>query len=171
MTVNYKLDAVNELRKFIWDKMLEASIFDENNYYSDTIMDFIVPIIPVQEIPEMDQFFSGKKFIVYDKTGMTYEDDIWMICNEEVMFTLYATNISDINEMRNFFVDVFRRMDESAKDVNLYTGPSSKFIFHSIYISDISATEPSEEIAGFLSSDVILEVKYSRLTSGNGRYI
>lgn len=168
--VNYKLDAISELRKFIWDEMLESEIFNENDYYSDTIFDFIVPIIPVQQVPEMDQFFSGKKHIVYDKTGMSYTDDIWLICQEEVMLTLYATDVSDINEMRNFLIDVFRRSDESAKDVNNYLGSSSKFIFHSIYVSDISATAPSEEIKGLLSADIILEVKYSRLTSPNGRY-
>jgi hypothetical protein len=30
--------------------------------------------------------------------------------------------------------------------------------------------EPSEELQGFFSADVILEVKYSRMTDANGRY-
>jgi hypothetical protein len=67
-------------------------------------------------------------------------------------------------------MDEFRRMDESAGDVNYWSGLSDKFKFHSIFIADISPTKPSEEIQGFLEADVILEVKYSRITDNNGRF-
>ncbi len=68
--------------------------------------------------------------------------------------------------------DIFipRRMDESARDVNKWAGLSDKFKFHSIHIADISSTAPSEEIQGFYAADVILEVKYSRITDGQGRF-
>jgi predicted nuclease with TOPRIM domain len=58
-------------------------------------------------------------------------------------------------------MDQFRRMDESARDINRYSGLSNKFKFYSIFIADVSPTEPSQELQGFLSTDVILEVKYS----------
>jgi hypothetical protein len=66
--------------------------------------------------------------------------------------------------------DQFRRMDDSAKDVNRFDTLSDKFKFHSIFIADISPTAPSEELQGFLSADVILEVKYSRITDNAGRF-
>jgi hypothetical protein len=47
---------------------------------------------------------------------------------------------------------------------------SDKFKFHSIQVADISATAPSEEIQGFYAADVVLEVKYSRILDGNGRF-
>lgn len=166
---NYKLDAVNELRKFLWNEFKAADIFDETDYYSDNINETIVPLIPVQQLPELNQFLSGKKHIVYDKTGITY-DDTWLICSEQVMFTLYSTDISEINEMRNFIIDLFRRSDESARDINNFIGNSSKFRFHTVYIGDISPTAPSDEVLGFLSTDVIVEIKYSRDVSVSGRF-
>jgi hypothetical protein len=48
---------------------------------------------------------------------------------------------------------------------------SSQFKFYSVFVADISPTAPSEEIQGFLSADVILEIKYSRITDGAGRYL
>lgn len=168
--VNYKLDAMFELRKFFWDKLKAAGIFDANSYYSDNINDEIIPIIPVQQAPELNQFLSGKKHIVYDKIGMSFEEN-WMISCEQVLFTIYSTDISDINEIRNFMADQFRRMDESARDINRWAGVSDKFKFHSIFIADISATSPSEELQGFLSADVVLEVKYSRITDSVGRFL
>ncbi len=170
MTVNYKLDAMLELRKYIWTKLQAAEIFNPDDYYSDNIGETLVPIIPVQQIPDMNQFLSGKDHIVYDKIGVSY-DTLWLICNEQILFTIYSTDVSKINEVRNFMIDEFRRMDESAKDINKWADLSDKFKFHSIWIADISPTAPSEELQGFFSAEVILEIKYSRITDNVGRFL
>lgn len=170
MTVNYKLDSVFELRKFLWSELTDANIFDETDYYSDNIGDTLIPIIPVQQSPEMNQFLSGKKHIVYDKIGISY-DEMWQVCTEQVLFSIYATDFNDINEIRNFMVDTFRRMDETATDINRWAGLSTKFKFYSIYVSDISPIAPSEELKGFLGADVVLEVKYARHIGTDGRFL
>lgn len=166
---NYKLDAVFEIRKYMWNKMQSAGIFNPNEYYADNLNETLIPIVPVQQQPEMNQFLSGKKHIVYDKIGMSYKDN-WLVCCEQILFTIYSTDILDIVEIRNFMTDEFRRMDQSGQDVNKWSGLSDKFKFYSIFIADISPTKPSEEIQGFLATDVILEVQYSRITDNNGRF-
>ena len=170
MTANYKLDAMLELRKYFWKELYTRDIFDENDYWSDNLNENIIPIIPVQQAPELNQFLSGKKHIVYDKIGMSYEDN-WLICCEQILFTVYSTSVADINEIRNYMTDEFRRMDESARDINKWAGLSDKFKFHSVYIADISPTAPSEELQGFFSSEIILEIKYSRITDNVGRFL
>ena len=170
MTANYKLDAMFEIRKYLWENLVEYNIFDEDEYYSDNLSQTIIPIIPVQQSAEMNHFLSGKKHIVYDKVGMSYEDN-WLICCEQILFTIYSTDVSEIVEIRNIMADLFRRMDDSAREVNRSGSINDKFKFHSIYIADISPTEPSQEIQGFLSSDLTLEVKYSRITDQDGRFL
>ena len=166
----WNFDAMYDLRQFIWTNLQDSGIIDKDDYYSDNLGKSIVPILPVQQQPEMNQFLNNKTHIVYDKVGMSYEDN-WAICCEQILFTIYDSDYAKINEIRNFMVDLFRRMDESAGDLNRYSGLSEKFKFHSIYIADISPTTPSEEIQGFLSADVVLEVKYSRMLNGTGRYL
>lgn len=170
MTANYKLDAMLELRKFLWNELKTRNIFDDEDYWSDNLNENIIPIVPVQQTAEMNQFLSGKKHIVYDKIGMSYEDN-WMICCEQILFTIYSTDFTEINEIRNYMTDQFRRMDESARDINYWSGLSDKFKFHSIFVADISPTAPSEELQGFFSTDVILEIKYSRILDGQGRFL
>mgnify|MGYP000559879775 FL=1 len=143
-------------------------MFDQNDYYSDNLGTEIIPIVPVQQLPEMDQFLNGKKHIVYDKIGMSYEEN-WLICCEKVLFTIYSTDITEIYEIRNLMTDLFRRMDESAKDVNSVK-TTNKLIFHNVMIVETTPIEPSLELQGFLSTDVILEVKYSRVTDSLGRF-
>lgn len=166
---DYKADIMIDLRKYLWSQLKSNSIFTATDYYSDNIGQEIVPIIPVQQSSEINQFLSGKKHIVYDKIGLSYEDN-WAICCEQILFTIYSTDVSEINEIRNLMTDLFRRMDDSARDANVYSGISSKFKFFSIFVADISSTSPSEELAGFLSSDVILEVKYARHLGTTGRF-
>lgn len=168
MTVDYKVDAMFELRKFLWKELKAAGIFDAYDYYSDNLGTEIIPIIPVQQSPEMDQFLNGKKHIVYDKIGLSFED-IWLLACEKILFTIYSTDVTEIYEIRNLMMDLFRRMDESAQDVNNSIG-SSKLKFHSIHVLETSPIEPSLELKGFMSTDVILEAKYSRTTDSKGRF-
>ena len=169
MTINYKLDAQYELRKFLWSQLVGAGIFKEKDYYSDNLSETVIPVLPVQQSPEMNQFLSGKKHIVYDKIGIAYEDN-WMICTEQFLYTVYATSVTEINEIRNLMIDLFRRMDDSARDVNYWDGLSDKFKFYSIYINDISPTAPSEDLQGFFATDIIIEAKYSRILDNIGRF-
>lgn len=165
---NYHIDAMYEIRKHLWQELLMSGLIDENSYYSDNLGSSIVPIIPVQQAPEMNQFLSGKTHIVYDKMGSSYEEN-WMICCEKLSFTIYSLDYTEINAIRNLMMDVFRRMDDSAKDLNR-SKSTDKIIFHNTLILDMSPTEPSTDLAGFLSADVIIEVKYSRVVDGQGRF-
>jgi hypothetical protein len=165
---NYGIDAMYEIRKHLWQELLSNNIIDQNAYYSDNLGESIIPIIPVQQAPEMNQFLSGKTHIVYDKIGSTYEDN-WMICCEKISFTIYSVDFAEINIIRNMMIDVFRRMDDSARDLNR-SRSTDKLIFHNTLILEMSPTEPSTELAGFLAADVILEVKYSRTVGQNGRF-
>ena len=170
MTTNYKLDISFEIRKFLWDRLVAYKMFDLDDYYSDHLNDTIVPFIPVQQQPELNQFLSGKKHIIYDTVGSSPEDN-WMVSCDQILFTIYAVSVTDIIEIRNLMTDLFRRMDESARDINAFQGLSDKFKVHSVYVSDISPVSPSEELQGLLSADITLEVKYSRILDGVGRYL
>ena len=88
---DYKADIMLDLRKYLWAQLKSNNIFAATDYYSDNIGQEIVPIIPVQQSAEMNQFLSGKKHIVYDKIGMSYED-LWAICCEQILFTIYSIN-------------------------------------------------------------------------------
>lgn len=170
MTAYYTLDAMFEIRNYLWNELVNNNILDPDDYYSDNLGESISPILPVQQSPEMSQFLSGKTHIIYDKIGMSYEDN-WLICCEQILFTIYSTDLMQITKIRNFMTDLFRRMDDSARDINRYSELNNKFKFHSIFIADISPTAPSEEMQGFLATDVTLEVKYSRITDNTGRFL
>jgi hypothetical protein len=53
---------------------------------------------------------------------------------------------------------------------NKWSGISDQFKFFSIFLADISPVSPSDELQGFLSADVVLEIKYARMLDSNGRF-
>lgn len=164
--VNYGKDAVFELKNYLWHKLKEDNIFDETDYSGISFMELVgdqtvVPIIPVQQSPVISDNFSGLDHIVYDKIGISYEQN-WIICCEQIMFTTYSTSYDRITEIRNYMIDLFRRMDESARDINNWSGKSAEFKFHTIHIADISPTAPSPEIQGYFAEELVIEIKYSR---------
>jgi hypothetical protein len=168
MTIDYNIDAMYEIRKHLWEELKTHKLFKASDYYIENSGTEIIPIIPVQQQPDLNQFLSGKAHIVYDKTGLSYEEN-WMICCEKILFTIYSTDVSEINSIRNLMLDVFRRMDLSAKDLNK-SKDTDKIIFFNTMVLEITPTEPSMELDGFLSTDVILEVKYARVTDRLGRF-
>jgi hypothetical protein len=168
MTVDYSIDAMYEIRRHLWEELTLSKLIKPSDYYIENTGNEIIPIIPVQQQPDLNQFLSGKTHIVYDKIGMSYEEN-WMICCEKLLFTIYSTDVSEINSIRNLMIDVFRRMDDSARDLNLSRN-TDKLIFHNTMVVETTPTEPSMELQGFLATDVILEVKYSRTTDRLGRF-
>lgn len=168
MTVDYSIDAMYEIRRHLWEELTLSKLIKPSDYYIENTGNEIIPIIPVQQQPDLNQFLSGKTHIVYDKIGMSYEEN-WMICCEKLLFTIYSTDVSEINSIRNLMIDVFRRMDDSARDLNLSRN-TDKLIFHNTMVVETTPTEPSMELQGFLATDVILEVKYSRTVSQLGRF-
>lgn len=164
----YKIDSMWEVRRLLWNEMVDSGIIDVDDYYSDNISETIIPIIPIQQQPEFDQFLNGKKHVVYDKISQSYSSD-WWICDEKILFTIYATSVDEVNIMRNLIIDVFRRMDDSARDLNEASN-TDKIKFFNALVLDISPTGPSEELQGFYATDVVLEIKYARITDESGRY-
>ena len=167
---NYSLDAIYILNSYLWDSLVNLEIIDPDNYFSDNLNSkVVVPILPVQQAPEFNQLLNGKTHIIYDKINTTYDTN-WMMCDEQFLYTIYAISYSEINQIRNVFLDLFRRYDGSAKDVQDWIYPAGNFKFHSISVADISPTTPSDEIKGFFSTDITLNIKYSRITDELGRF-
>jgi hypothetical protein len=168
----YKQDVMFDLRNRLWWEFTNENIFIESDYYSDNLGKTIVPIFPVQQVPELHQFLSGKKHIIYDKISTKIDQDFWNY-RDQIMFTVYATDFAELLEIQNLIIDFFRRYDQSAYDI-MYISPagygsSGDEYIHSTSVVDISPIGPSEELQGFLEAQVIIEVFYSRASMQNGR--
>ena len=163
---NYAETAFSMVRLFLWDKLKESNILSSSDYIADGFISPLIPIIPVQQVPEFNNLIGNKPYIIYDYDIEFYSEE-WWICEEKLVFTIVASEFEKIVEITQFMVDLFRRMDESAGDINDWqTG--SKFKFFTFILSGAQSPTPYEEEGGRQMGEVSVIYRYSReLDSGN----
>ena len=170
MTVDYKDTAVSKVRNFLWDQLVANELLDPQDYLADGFTGLLVPVIPAQQVPEFNNLISGKTYIVYDFDIAGYGEEFWM-CEENVLFSIFSTSYQQVVELTNFMVDLFRRMDESAKDVNFALLSTDVFKFFYITINSASSPTPMTEEGGNYMGQVDITYKYSRHLDGNKRFV
>lgn len=169
MAVDYTITAFGKIRSFLWDNLKSSGVLNSNDYIADGFIQPLVPIIPIQQVPEFNNLIGNKPYIIYDY-DINYVDEMWWICEEKVVFSIVSTDFDKIVQITQFMVDLFRRMDESAGDLNDVEPSTTKFKFFTIMLSGASSPSPSDEEGGRLMGEVQITYKYSRFLDENGRF-
>lgn len=166
---DYKDTAFGAIRSFMWEKLQDYSILDSNDYIADGFIEPLIPIIPVQQVPEFNNLIGNSPYIVYSYDTMTYSDE-WWICEEVITFNVVSNEFSKIVEISQFLVDLFRRMDSTAVDINGWQASTSKFKFFTFTLNSASSPAPYSEEGGRVMSQIEISYKYSRVLDSNGRF-
>jgi hypothetical protein len=166
---DYDDNARSIINSFLWDELKSNLILNENDYRPDGFTNTITPIIPVQQLPEINNLLPGKPFILYDYEIMNY-GEMWWICEEKILYTVVSTSISEISKISEFIVDLFRRKDLSGKDIQSFNTKSNILKFYAACLESVSSPEPFETEGGKLAGTVEISYKYSRDVNSQGRF-
>jgi hypothetical protein len=158
---DYTLLAGYEIRNAIWEELQNANLFDINDYYPDNFADPLVPIIPGQQIPELNNLLPGKDFMTYDISQKRTNVQWWM-SNESMTFTIVSRDNARIMTIINFLTDLFRRYDLSAKDINLQLSKGSPFNFLSFNVEYSDPIQPFTDEGGYMSGVFTIGYSYTR---------
>ena len=165
----YNIQASADIRNYIWQSILNAGLLDENDYYADGIDDALVPIIPTQQIPEFNNLLPGRTYMTYDFEVQMVPVQWWMT-EETFTFTVISQNYEVLNQITNLIHDLFRRYDESARDINNYLAGNTSFIYHHTMIDSIMSPEPFNSEGDYQMASVLFRYNYSRKTEASGRF-
>lgn len=176
---NYALSATQAIIDYLWSNITSTNsnvtsgkILEPDDYQADLVngpLLNIVPIFPAQQDMINYQELGTKTHIVYDWVADGYEEN-WMICRDSMMFTIYSQDFNKIAEIQNLMLDLFRRMDESAKDINTSLPNGSPFIFFTVSLADLLSPEPQREKNGWFAGQVVIRYKYGRQINASGRF-
>lgn len=170
MTVNYNDTAQGRIRTFLWDELKANNILDENDYIADGFDIPLIPIIPVQQIPEFNNLIGDKPYLVYTFDNVSYSDTMWWVCHERLAFSIISADYGKIIQIMQFMTDLFRRLDESATDIN-NAQADSKFKFFMFAVVSMTSPEPFEQEGGRQMAMIELDFKYSRELDSKGRFL
>ena len=67
-------------------------------------------------------------------------------------------------------INLFRRLDDSGKDIQAYNPQDDKIKFYSIGLSSASAPAPFDQEGGRMSGSVEIFYKYARILEDTGRF-
>lgn len=165
--MTYTDSPVNDVRKLLWSELQATGILNSSDY-NVTGMGQIVPIVPIQQQKELVDKIKGKPFITYDTVTEYVEPGLWYVNCEQILLTVWAEDNGTASKIRNLMIDLFRRQDESARDLNEVT--ATDFGYLNVTIVSNRWTTPERSETGRLSFDMVIEVKYVRQLSSNGRY-
>jgi len=161
--------AINEIRLYLWDQLKNAGILKESNYYADGFDTAIIPIIPEQQVPEFNNLLSGQTYIVYQCETLP-TDTQWWISHELINFMVYSPRYDEAAAIVNFMTDLFRRYDDSAKDIKTFNIASTNYLYYYSAIQSIKSPIPSEYEGGIKTGYIDVLFCYSRITDPNGRF-
>jgi hypothetical protein len=163
----YDISPTDDLRKWLWNEMQANDIVDASQY-SITGLGNIIPIVPVQQQPELIDKIKGLPFITYDIVGEPVPSGMWYITCEQVLFTVWCEDFKTARALRNLMYDLFRRQDDSARDLNEVRTTDLSYL--NVTVVDNRWINGERSQTGRLAFDMIIEVKYVRDLSQNGRF-
>jgi hypothetical protein len=165
----YDTLAVNDIRKYLWDKIVASKLLNANDYRAEGIKGPLIPIIPAQQVPEFINLLPGKTIIIYEYNVFPTRVQ-WWLTEERAVFYINSQNYDLSNKLINLFHDLFRRFDESAADINAYLAGNTDFIFHHISIGSIESPLPFKSEGDLQEAVIQIEYTYSRKTEADGRF-
>jgi hypothetical protein len=163
----YDESPTDDLRKWLWAELQSKGIVSASNY-NITGKGLIVPIVPVQQQKELIDQVGGKPFITYDVVGEPVPSGLWYITCEQVLFTVWCEDFKTARAIRQLMYDMFRRQDESARDLNETT--TSDFGYLNVTVVENRWINAERSTTGRLAFDMIIEVKYVRNLDAHGRF-
>ena len=166
---DYTQNARFVINSFLWEELQNNDVLKEIDYRPDNSTITLIPIVPSQELPEFNNLLPNKTYIVYDYQIEGYSDD-WFICEESMIYSIVSTDYSKISEITELMIDLFRRVDVSGKDVQMFNPKNQILKFYSVSLNSASSPTPFESEGGNMIGQVEISYKYSRILGDNGRF-
>lgn len=171
MTPDYTKVASYDVRNAMWLELQRANILNPADYTATGFSQPLVPIIPAQQVPEFNNLLPGKTYITYTIVQKNYGVQ-WWLSEESIILEIISKNSAQIQTITNFLIDLFRRYDLSAKDINgqVITGSPFKFLYFKLETAN--PIQPFKDEGGFMSGDLSVGYAYTReVDQGTGRFV
>ena len=171
--VNYKSSAHNDVTKYLWSRLISSGVIVAADYIVPELGVTLVPIVPVQEVPELANHIDAKPYIVY--SVMTTASDVgngdeWWFERDELTLAVYAPNIGKLQEITNCIKASFRKYDQTARQIEATAGISGLFYFYSGSVDWTELSGEATQESGRAVAEIQVCYNYTRKATPDGEY-
>lgn len=182
MPSNYRTTGVHQLNKWLWSRL--ATLPYKGGYAFEKYAGSpasgpvpLVPIIPNQQLPEFNEIAGGAPFLVYNYTDLDPGSE-WFTHTQSAAYVIYDDDEERLRAIHTYMVDLLRRMDWTAQEVNDYfmknTEPGTNadaFDFKTVFVTTAVGPEPFEQQGGRQGALVVARIMFTHDLQDNGMRI
>ena len=168
MTTSYNRIPAYDVIAYLWNELQEAEILDATDYYVDDFETELIPIVPVQDLPQMRNYLGDKAYLVYEVLSLPVVGGNWFIKQEQLLFTVYSPSFGKLVEICTLAEDALNRLAETGDDITKYM--NSEFTFH-CFETEYDISGPTDSEGGRMYADIVVTYEYTRDLAQTGRYL
>ena len=166
----YEKSPAFDVINYLWKKLQDSSVMDASDYYLDAFETNIIPIIPIQEQPEIANYLNDKPYMTYDFIGYAQDDEQFFVNEEALMFTIYSPSMAKIMQIVRVFNETFRGYDESARKLQNAPTTSGDFFFYYTRLDGITISGETSRESGRITAEICVCYKYGEPMDYSGEY-
>lgn len=165
-TTDYTSAGVHQLNHWLWSKLQGFQWNGTDLAFGEygTTAPALVPIIPTQQQPEFTDIVGGAPFIVYNYIVNASPE--WWQCRESNAYVIYDDNESRLRAIHNYMHDLLKRQDWTAKNINTYLGPASKYEFKTVSVSTARGPDKFTDEGGRQSAMITVSYMFTHDLDG-----
>ena len=168
MTTRYNRIPAFDVISYLWSELQAAEVLDATDYYVDDFEAELIPIVPVQDLPQLRNYLGDKTYLIYQVLSMPVKNGNWFIKQEQLIFTVFSPSFNKMVEVCTLAEDALNRLAETGHDIT--RSMNSEFTFHCFETEyDISGETDSE--GGRMTADITVTYEYTRDLAQTGRYL
>ncbi len=168
MNNDYDFPPVFGINRFLWHSLKQAGILNEEPY--NDILAGLVPIIGVNRtenfVTLIDKADPGPPFIVYN-WSTSQSNQMWFLSTDQIIYLVYGEEETQVRRITRFIVDLFKRFDDSAQEINDYLSQFDRrytcYNFKAIELTSAQGPLPPDPDVeyGRIESSIALSVDYT----------
>jgi len=124
----------------------------------------LVPVVPTQQQPLLLDATSGitggAPFIVYNYITSGYSSE-WWLCREQCAYVIYDNNEERLRAIQGRMVDLLKRVDWTARDINNATTTDKRFDFKFVQLTSASGPDEFSSEGGRQGAMVVINYEYT----------
>jgi hypothetical protein len=165
VNAKWDLSGVHGIRSYLWSKLQSELEWKASDYGGST------PVVPASQQPQLNDY--NRPYVVYNYAHQTSTTQFWME-EEQISFVIYSANEKDIRQFINLVRELFKRRDESARDINAFVQAGTsveqkRFDYKYTYVTSSMGAQPPVSEGGRQDGSVSIRIGYTYYDDSSGK--
>lgn len=144
---DYTVAGAHQINKWLWEKLRtfeykpNTKAFKDYKDSGNNTGYVITPIVPGHQWPQMSDITKNRSpYIVYNYITSGSSSD-WWVTREQCAYVIYDSDEQRLRGIQAYMIDLLRRVDWTARDLNFSPKVSNDFDFKFVQLTSSSGPD------------------------------